>query len=58
MTMPIPTNPDKKTAISIKLPPHLIEWLDRQPESRPELIEKALCEYMTMPKHLRATQKE
>ncbi len=56
--MPRPVNPNKKRAISIKLPPYLIEWLDRQPESRPELIEQALCEYFQIPEHVKNAKKE
>jgi len=37
-----PKKDDKKVAISVKLPPWLIEWMDRQPESRPKLIETAI----------------
>jgi len=50
-----PTLPEdlKKKSIHIKLPPYLIEWMDRQPEKRPELIETALCEYYQIPKHLK-----
>jgi len=36
---------NKKKAISIKLPPELIKWMDRQPEKRPELIETALNKF-------------
>jgi len=36
---------EKKKAISIKLHPNLIKWMDRQPEKRPELIETALKNY-------------
>ena len=32
----------KKEPISIKLPKWLIEWMDAQEESRPNLIEEAL----------------
>ena len=32
----------KKMPISIKLPKWLIDWLDAQEESRPNLIEEAL----------------
>ena len=32
----------KKTAISLKLPKWLIDWLDQQPASRPVTIEDAL----------------
>lgn len=33
--------PDKKVAISIKLPPSLIQWMDSQEQSRAVLIESA-----------------
>ena len=42
-------NKTKKKAISIKLRPALIEWMDRQPEKRPELIETALKNYYQIP---------
>jgi len=42
-------NPDKKTQINLKLPPGLIAWLDRQPESRAKLIEIALIGYYQIP---------
>lgn len=44
-----PTKPDKKQAISLKLPPYLLEWLDRQPESRAVLIETALNGWFQIP---------
>ncbi len=38
-----PKSPElKKTAISLKLPKWLIDWLDQQPASRPVTIEDAL----------------
>jgi len=40
---------DKKTQINLKLPPGLIAWLDRQPESRAKLIETALVQYYQIP---------
>lgn len=43
--MPRSAKLDKKTAVSVKLPPCLIEWMDRQPESRAVLIEAALANY-------------
>jgi len=49
-----PKKDDKKTAISVKLPPYLIEWMDRQPESRPVLIETALCSWYQIPEHVKA----
>lgn len=48
-----PIKEDKKAAISVKLPPYLIEWMDRQPESRAVLIETALCSHYQIPEHLR-----
>jgi len=47
-----PKKEDKKKAISLKLPPYLIEWMDRQSEKRPELIETALKEYYQIPEYL------
>jgi len=44
-----PTKADKKIAISLKLPPGLIEWMDRQPENRAVLIETALTSYYQIP---------
>jgi len=41
--------PDKKSQIGLKLPPGLIAWMDRQPESRAKLIETALIEYYQIP---------
>ena len=40
-----PKKDDKKKAISLKLPPYLLEWLDRQPESRAVLIETAVINW-------------
>ena len=34
----------KKMPISIKLPKWLIDWLDEQGDSRPNVIERALCQ--------------
>lgn len=34
-----------KVAISVKLPPALIEWMDRREESRAVLIETAIAGY-------------
>ena len=34
----------KKMPISIKLPGWLIDWLDEQGDSRPNVIERALCQ--------------
>jgi len=48
-----PKKEDKKVQLGVKLPPYLIEWLKRQPESNAELIEKALCEYYQIPEHLK-----
>jgi hypothetical protein len=48
-----PFKEDKKTAISLKLPPYLLEWLDRQPESRAILIESALCGWYQIPDSLK-----
>ncbi|MGZ8173403.1 MULTISPECIES: hypothetical protein [Methylobacter] len=48
-----PIKEDKKAAVSIKLPPYLIEWMDRQPESRAVLIEIALCSHYQIPEYLR-----
>lgn len=40
----------KKEPISIKLPKWLIDWMDTQEESRPNLIEEALRrQYMIRP---------
>jgi len=39
-----PIKEDKKTPISVKLPPDIIKWLDEQPESRAVLIEKGIKE--------------
>lgn len=46
-----PFKEDKKTPISLKLPPYLIEWMDRQPESRAILIETALNGWYQIPPH-------
>jgi len=40
-----PKKENKKVAISIKLPPELIEWMDEQPESRAKLIENAFKDW-------------
>ena len=47
-----PIKDDKKTPISIKLPPYLIKWMDRQPESRAVLIETALNGFYQIPVYL------
>jgi len=47
-----PKKEDKKIPVGIKLPPWLNEWMKRQPESKAELIEKALIEYYQIPEHL------
>lgn len=44
-----PTKHDKKVAISLKLPPYLLEWLDSQPENRAVLIEAALHGWYKIP---------
>ncbi|MGZ4979633.1 MAG: hypothetical protein ACXV8O_21075 [Methylobacter sp.] len=51
-----PFKEDKKTAVSIKLPPYLIAWMDRQPESRAVLIETALCSYYQIPEGIKPVQ--
>lgn len=48
-----PIKDDKKQAISLKLPPYLIRWMDRQPESRAVLIETALTHWYQIPMHLK-----
>ncbi|MGZ5009692.1 MAG: hypothetical protein ACXV74_01885 [Methylobacter sp.] len=48
-----PIKEDKKTPVSIKLPPYLIQWMDRQPESRAVLIETALNGFYQIPEHLK-----
>lgn len=52
-----PTKPDKKQAISLKLPPYLLEWIDRQPENRAVLIETALTQWFQIPPHLKDSHK-
>ena len=52
-----PKKDDKKRAVSIKLPPYLIAWLDRQPESRAVLIESALNNFFQIPEHLKEENK-
>jgi hypothetical protein len=52
-----PIKADKKTPISVKLPPYLIEWMDRQSESRAVLIETALNEYYQIPDFLKPPKK-
>lgn len=37
-----PRKPDKKLPISVKLPPHIIKWLDSRKESRAVLIEEGV----------------
>jgi len=41
---------DKKRAVNIKFHPNLIDWFDRQSESRAKLIETALCSYYQIDK--------
>lgn len=53
-----PTKPDKKQAISLKLPPYLLEWMDRQPENRAVLIETALNGWYQIPSHLQEKTKK
>lgn len=53
-----PKKADKKTAINVKLPPWLIEWMSRQPENRAVLIETALCEWYQIPEHVKSPGKE
>jgi len=48
-----PKKDDKKTPINVKLPPYLIEWMNRQPENRAVLIETALCERYQIPEHVK-----
>jgi hypothetical protein len=50
-----PKKENKKVQLGIKLPPYLIAWLKRQPESNAELIEKALVEYFQIPEGLKDT---
>lgn len=52
-----PTKADKKVAISLKLPPYLISWMDRQPENRAFLIETALTNWFQIPSHLKDLHK-
>lgn len=47
-----PIKQDKKSAISLKLPPYIIEWMDRQPESRAVLIETALNGWYQIPAYI------
>jgi len=47
-----PKKENKKIPIGLKLSPWLNEWMNRQPESKANLIEKALIEYYQIPKHL------
>lgn len=42
----------KKTAIRVKLSPYVIEWMDRQPESRADLIETALNGWFHIPLYI------
>jgi hypothetical protein len=44
-----PTKQDKKAPVALKLPPYLIEWMNRQPESRAVLIETALTGFYQIP---------
>jgi hypothetical protein len=48
-----PKKDDKKIPVPLKLPPYLIQWMDRQPESRAVLIETALIEWFKIPMHIR-----
>lgn len=48
-----PKKDDKKKAVSVKLPPWLIAWMDRQPENRSQLIETALSEYFQIPEGIK-----
>jgi hypothetical protein len=50
-----PTKENKKKAISVKLPPWLIEWMNRQTENRAVLIETALIDYYQIPKIVRGS---
>jgi len=53
-----PKKDDKKKTISLALPPYLIEWMNRQPESRAVLIETAICSWYQIPEHVKAPGKE
>lgn len=44
-----PKKENKKKQLGIKLPPYLIEWLNRQPESNAKLIETALVSHYQIP---------
>lgn len=46
-----PKKEDKKIAISLKLPPYLLAWMDEQPENRAVLIETALTRWYKIPSH-------
>ncbi len=48
-----PFKEDKKQSLHIKLPPYLIEWMNRQPESRAVLIETALNFHYQIPESLK-----
>lgn len=52
-----PIKADKKLAISLKLPPYLLEWMDRQPENRAVLIETALTSWYQIPDHIQEKKK-
>jgi len=47
-----PFKENKKIQIGLKLPPWLNDWMNRQPESKAKLIERALIEYYQIPEHL------
>jgi len=49
-----PKKDDRKQAISLRLPPYLLDWMERQPESRAVLIETALCSWYQIPEHVKA----
>lgn len=55
--MPRPAKLDKKKPISIKLPPYLLDWMDRQPESRASLIETALSFHYQIPEGVKPPSK-
>ncbi len=52
-----PTKEDKKKPISLKLPPYLIDWMDRQTENRAVLIETALTQWFQIPEDLKTEKK-
>jgi hypothetical protein len=47
-----PKKADKKVQTGIALPPWLIEWMKRQPESKAVLIETALVSYYQIPEEI------